>query len=140
MTLIYTNTPVMRIIDMHQPSPHALNGDFEWTDVPRDRTLRFLDRDQIDTFDRLGYLHIPAAFSDSELDEVEQAIDPIEAELERLVAEVAGGKSRLTDAGTITFHTPIVPRSDITPDFALNAKIRAICQDLMGAPARSEEH
>ncbi|WP_158258111.1 phytanoyl-CoA dioxygenase family protein [Sphingopyxis lindanitolerans] len=121
---------------MRQPSPHALNGDFKWTDVPQDRALRFLDRDQVNTFDRLGYLHIPAAFSDSELDEVEQAIDPIEAELERLVAEVAGGKSRLTDAGTITFTTHIVTRSDTAREFARNAKIHAICQDLMGAPAR----
>lgn len=121
---------------MRQPSPHALNGDFKWTDVPHDRALRFLDRDQVDTFDRLGYLHIPAAFSDSELDEVEQAIDPIEAELERLVAEVAGGKSRLTDAGTITFTTHIVTRSDTAREFARNAKIHAICQDLMGVPAR----
>src|SRR3546814_12575207 len=125
MTLIYTNTPVMRIIDMHQPSPHALNGDFEWTDVPRDRTLRFLDRDQIDTFDRLGYLHIPAAFSDSELDEVEQAIDPIEAELERLVAEVAGGKSRLTAAGPIPFTTHIVPPPDLARAFPPNPQPKA---------------
>src|SRR3546814_13420357 len=99
-------SPVMMIIDMHQPSPHALNGDFEWTDVPRDRTLRFLARDQIDTFDRLASLHITAAFSDRDLDELEKAIDTIEAVLDRTVAEVAGGKSRPPDASPTTSTTP----------------------------------
>lgn len=121
---------------MHHRSPHALNGEFKWTDVPRERALRALDRDQVDSFDRLGFLHIPAVFNDDELDELEQAIDPIEAELERLVAEIAGGKSRLTDAGTITFTTHIVTRSQIARKFACNPKIRDICQDLMGVPAR----
>lgn len=121
---------------MRQPVPHPLNGDFQWTDVPKDRSLRMLTREQVETFDKHGFIHLHQVFDSNELTEIEEAIDPIEAELERLVAEIAGGRSRLTDAGTITFTTHIVRQSETAKDFARNAKIRDICYDLMGEPAR----
>lgn len=121
---------------MRQPSPHPLSKNFQWADVPADRTLRVLRRDQVDSFDREGFIHIEGVFESDELDAIEAAIDPIEAELERLVAEQAGGRSRLTDAGTITFTTHIVKHSEPARAFARNRKIRDICLDLMGEPAR----
>lgn len=117
-------------------SIHPLNTNFQWKNVPGDRALSFLSRDQIDEFDRCGFLRLENVFSADELDEVEAAIDPIEAELERAVTEESGGKSRLTDAGTITFTTHIAERSPEARKFAMNSKIRDICLDIIGAPVR----
>ncbi len=121
---------------MRQPVPHPLNRTFEWSDVPEDRALRVLSRQEAREFDRNGFIVLQSAFGDDELDSLEAAIDPIESEMERRVAATEGGRSRLTDAGTITFTTHIVSRSDVARAFAGNAKIRDICLDLMGAPPR----
>jgi ectoine hydroxylase-related dioxygenase (phytanoyl-CoA dioxygenase family) len=121
---------------MPRPSLHPLNIGFQWSDVPADRPLARLTREQVERFDRLGFLLMEGIFSDSELDGLEAAIDPIEAEFERLVAEKAGGRARLTEVDTVTFTTHIVRRSDTARRFAKNSKIREICHDLLGGPAR----
>jgi ectoine hydroxylase-related dioxygenase (phytanoyl-CoA dioxygenase family) len=122
---------------MPEPSPHPLNVGFEWADVPADRPLIRLTRKEAEEFDRNGFLLVENAISHAELDQVEAAIDPIEAEVEQWVLDnTPNGRSRLTDVGTITFTTHIVRRSEIARRFARNPTIRDICQDLLGAPAR----
>lgn len=121
---------------MTEYSIHPLNIGFEWQNVPSDRVLRSLSRAQVDKFDRQGFLRLEGMFAQDDLDAVEAAIDPIEAELEQAVTEHSGGKSRLTDAGTITFTTHIAQRSEEARKFASHAKIRDICLDIVGAPVR----
>lgn len=118
------------------PKPHPLNGDFKWQDVPRARDLRFLTLDQVEAFDRDGFIRVERAFTDAELDAVEAAIDPIEAAYERFVAENQGGHFRLTDTGAITFTAHIVKESPVLRDFAAHPLIRDLCHDLMGAASR----
>jgi len=121
---------------MREPAPHPLNIGFEWSEVPEDRELRVLTRDQAHDFDRDGFIVLESVFNDGELDTLEAAIDPIENELERLVAATESGQSRLTHAGTITFTTHIVAKSRVAREFAGNVKIRDVCLDLMGASPR----
>ena len=122
--------------ELRAPTPHPLNHGFEWHNVPEGRSLEFLTREQVQEFDRQGFILVNNAFSQAELDEVEAAIDPIEADFERLVAEREGGRFRLTDAGAITFTAHIVRQSEILRNFAGHRIIAAICNDLIGAPAR----
>lgn len=122
---------------MPQPTPHPLNAGFAWQDVPASRALKRLDRDQVQAFDRDGFVVLKDVFPGSELDELEAAIDPIESELEQWVADnTPNGRSSLTDVGTITFTTHIVRRSETVRRFASNEKIRDICMDLLGVPTR----
>jgi phytanoyl-CoA hydroxylase len=122
---------------MPQPTPHPLNVGFAWQDVPASRALKRLDRDQVQAFDRDGFVVLKDVFPGSELDELEAAIDPIESELEQWVSDnTPNGRSSLTDVGTITFTTHIVRRSEAVRRFASNEQIRDICMDLLGAPTR----
>ena len=118
------------------PRPHPLNRDFHWQDVPGARPLRRLTRDEVETFDRDGFILIRDAFADEELAAVEAAIDPIEAEHEKFVKEQQGGNLRLTHTDAITFTTHIVKKSGVLRDFAAHPVIRDVCHDLMGGTVR----
>jgi len=119
-----------------QPRPHPLNRDFQWQDVPAQRTLGMLSREQVRAFDRDGFLRIETVFTPQEIDAVVRAIDPIEAAYETYVSEEQGGNFRLTSAGTITFTAHIVKQSRILRDFAAHPAIRAILHDLIGGSVR----
>jgi ectoine hydroxylase-related dioxygenase (phytanoyl-CoA dioxygenase family) len=118
------------------PRPHPLNRDFEWQDVPTGRFRRRLSSDQIEAFDRDGFIVVENAFTPRELAEVEAAIDPIEAAHEKFVSEEQGGSFRLTHSGAITFTAHIVTKSGVLRDFAAHRAIRDICHDLIGGTVR----
>ncbi|HEX7851921.1 MAG TPA: phytanoyl-CoA dioxygenase family protein [Sphingomonas sp.] len=105
---------------------------FEWRDVPADRPLRRLARDEVEAFDRDGFIVVRSAFTRAELAEVEAAIDPIEQAYERYVSEQQGGNFRLTSSGTITFTAHLVTRSTALRAFAAHPVIRDLCHDLAG--------
>jgi ectoine hydroxylase-related dioxygenase (phytanoyl-CoA dioxygenase family) len=103
---------------------------FDWQDVPVDRALRRLTRDDVEAFDRDGFVIVRGAFTRDELAEVEGAIDPIEQAYERYVSEQQGGNFRLTSSGTITFTAHLVTQSATLRDFAAHLVIRDLCHDL----------
>ncbi len=118
------------------PRPHPLNIEFEWEDVPATRPLKYLSAEQVRDFDRNGFIVIPGALSDAELAEVEDAIDPIEADYEQFVVAEQGGSFRLTQSGAITFPAHILRQSDVLRRFAAHPVIGDICQDLVGGTVR----
>lgn len=117
------------------PRPHPLNRDFRWRDVPASRSLRRLTRDEIEAFDRDGFIVIRGAFDPAELAAVEAAIDPIERAFEKFVRE-QGGSMRLTNADAITFTTHIVKLSPELRRFAAHPILRDLCHDLIGGTVR----
>lgn len=120
----------------HTPKPHPRSTGFTWVDVPADRPLRRLTREQAEAFDRDGFIRIEQAFTPAELTEVIAAIDPIEAAYESYVAEQQGGSYRLTDVGTITFTAHVVRQSPVLRAFAAHPAIADICRDLIGPDVR----
>ncbi|MCM8729358.1 phytanoyl-CoA dioxygenase family protein [Hephaestia sp. GCM10023244] len=123
-------------MDVPAPRPHQLNRDFTWQNVPGDRAPRRLSADQIAAFDRDGFLRIEQAFSREELARVEAAIDPIEEEHARYVAEQQGGNFRLTSTGAISFTAHLVGKAPVLRDFAAHQVIADLCHDLIGERVR----
>ena len=114
--------------------PHAHNQGFVW----RERgaaPLRRLTPEQTAAFDDVGFFVVRRAFTEQELDAVEAAIDPLEAEHERRL-RANEGNNAISSADAITFTGHIVKRSDVLRDFAAHPAIADICHDLIGDDVR----
>lgn len=123
------------VADPAGPELHPLNHGFVWRnrEVPRPRLLR---REQIDGFNRDGFLKLETAFGAGELDEVETVIDPIEAEYAELLRQQADQRIRISMLDTISFTTHIVKRSPVLQRFARHPVFTGLCYDLLGERVR----
>jgi len=113
---------------------HAQNRGFVWR-ARGAGPLRRLTPAQRSAFDDAGFFVAKDVFTAQELDAVEAAIDPLEAEHERRLRANEGNKA-ISSADAITFTGHIVKRSDALRDFAAHPAIADICYDLIGDDVR----
>jgi ectoine hydroxylase-related dioxygenase (phytanoyl-CoA dioxygenase family) len=112
---------------------HPLNRSFAWQ--PSSPEPRTITPDQALQFDEQGWFLLKKRFSDEELDEVEQAIAPLEAAREAEVRE-AGGQVRISRAGKITFTANMVRHSEVLERFSRHPVFTGLVQDLIGPDVR----
>jgi len=113
---------------------HPENRAFAWQEGRAD-TLRRVTPEQKRQFDETGFFVLRNAFSPAELDAVEAAIDPLEAEHERRL-RASEASNAISSADAITFTGHIVGKSGILRDFAGHPAIADVCHDLIGDDVR----
>src|SRR5579871_817657 len=114
---------------------HPLNRDFVWRDARRSG-LRGLEPEQVEQFDAEGFFVFRNAFTQRDIADVTQAIDPLEKATDDFVRDQKGGRHRLTTTGAITFTAHIVSKSPVLTKFAGHPAIKDICHDLIGDDVR----
>lgn len=116
------------------PNLHPLNRDFVWQ-KRRPATFRRLTEDAFAQFNSQGFALLKDVFSQSEIESVIAAIDPLEAKGETWLRE-QGGRVSIATADVITFTTHLVRKSQVLRDFARHPAIKDICHDLIGPDVR----
>ncbi len=112
---------------------HPRNQHFEWQ--RRTGPCTFLNDDTAASYDRDGYFLLEDAFTPAEVDEVIQAIDPIEARVEKALRD-QGGEYRIARADSITFSIHLVKLSETLKAFSRHPVFQGICRDIIGPGAR----
>jgi len=119
------------------PAParlHDLNTAFEWQD--HRGAFRAVSDEQARQYDELGFFVLEHALGPEELAAVTAAIDPYEAEQEKALRAVEGGRLFIARAGEITFTTHLVVRSPLLRAFTMSALFAGLCADLVGPDVR----
>jgi ectoine hydroxylase-related dioxygenase (phytanoyl-CoA dioxygenase family) len=108
---------------------HPWNDAFSWQ--PTHRPLRFLDEAQATHFDDNGFVVLKGALDVSVIDEVRQATDAFEEKREAQLA-ADGGRSGISQKGSITFAEHLAAQSDVLRRLARHPVLAAVCADLVG--------
>jgi len=115
------------------PRPHPLNRAFSWS-APR-LPFQILSEDQAQSYDQHGYFLLEGAFTDEEIDDVEQAIAPFEKKSEDALRAYGKGIS-IARADQITFTVHLVKSSNVLKQFSRHPVFQRLCHDLLGTRAR----
>lgn len=115
------------------PVRHPLSRDFVWRDAPS--SPAFLSAEEVDAYNRDGFVVLRDVFTAAELAEVAAAIDPLEEINEQQLRD-RGGQHMLSTADTITFTAHIVKRSETLRRFAAHPTYKRVCRDLIGEDVR----
>lgn len=94
-----------------------------------------LSAQQIEAWNRDGYLLLKQVLPISLVQEVESLIDPLEAESEEKLRQ-QGGKSVISTADALTFSPHLVTRSESLRRFAAHDLFAELCLNLLGPDAR----
>ncbi|HZU74398.1 MAG TPA: phytanoyl-CoA dioxygenase family protein [Acidimicrobiales bacterium] len=113
---------------------HPWNRDFQWTDH-RARS-GVLTQDQVDQFDRDGYVVVPRLLEPAELERTVAEVDAFEAESEDRLRALPDQRQAISEAGAITFTTHLVARSSWLRQVSAHPRILGICADLIGPDVR----
>lgn len=119
---------------MTEPALHPWNTDFRWPDATR--APKTLTPDQVEAFDRDGYLRIDDAFEPDELNEVDALLRPFVENVNRFLRGIEGQRLSVAAAdrlGVAPHAVGLVPR---LRDFAASEPFRAVCADLIGPDVR----
>ncbi len=114
---------------------HARNQGFEWRDHDLDGERRLLSREQIEQFDRDGFVVLEDAFDAGTVARLIAEIDPFEAELEALLRD-AGGKLFIARADEITFTVHLVTKSSWLRELTSTSPLVDLAYDLVGPDTR----
>ena len=115
------------------PAPHELNTGFEWHPVPRAGGM--LSGEEVDQFDREGYLLVEGAITVEEIERVRDELDAYEAKMTRWLDQ-QGGTLGISDAKDITFSPHAVTRSEIVKEFSRHPVFARLALDLVGPDVR----
>jgi phytanoyl-CoA hydroxylase len=116
------------------PTPHELNTSFRWSDHVG--PFRAITSEQARQYDERGYFVLDGALTAAEVDELTQAIDPLEARQEEALRAMEGGRFFIARADEITFTTHLVLRSAVLRRFTSSALFADLCADLIGPDVR----
>ena len=119
---------------MSSPPLHPLNRAFQWTS--RRGPYRRLRPEQARGYDNDGFFLLEDAFDPETLHELQDAIDPIEAQVEKFLASREDGKLFIARSGEITFTTHMVTRSKRCRSFCSGPVFRDLAHDLIGPDVR----
>jgi phytanoyl-CoA hydroxylase len=108
---------------------HPWNDEFTWQSAPR--SSRLLSDEQADHFDQSGYVVLKGVLDVGVVEQVRLATDELEQQRERELA-TAGGRSGISQKGSITFTAHLATRSDTLRRFAGHPVFAAVCADLVG--------
>ena len=113
---------------------HPWNRGFTWTD--RTGPFRRLTGEQVEHFDRDGFVVLPDVFGDDELDPLIEAIDRNEAATDDFLRTLDDGRISIAESGAITFTIHLVEREPIAAAFARHPVFADLCHDLVGPDVR----
>jgi ectoine hydroxylase-related dioxygenase (phytanoyl-CoA dioxygenase family) len=113
---------------------HSWNGNFAWAE--HDAGSGALTQDQVDHFDREGFVVIEELIDPETLRRAMEVVDELERESEEFLRSQPGGRVLISEAGAITFTTHLVTRSAELRELSAHPRIVDICSDLIGADVR----
>ena len=113
---------------------HPWNRDFTWTD--RTGPFRRLTGEQVEQFDRDGFVVLPDVFGDDELDPLIEAIDRNESATDDFLRTRDDGRISIAETGAITFTIHLVEREPVAAAFARHPVFADLCHDLVGSDVR----
>jgi phytanoyl-CoA hydroxylase len=113
---------------------HPWNTSFVWAD--RTGPFRTLTAEQVHTFDACGYIVVNDILSPDLLTEVLGETDRLEADVDRALQRVEGGRVSIAETGAITFSTHLVARSEILRTLSRHPTLVGMCADLIGPDVR----
>ena len=119
---------------MSPPSLHPLNRAFHW--APPRGPYRRLRPEQARGYNSDGFFLLEDAFDPETIQELETAIDPVEAKVEEFLATREDGKLFIARSGEITFTTHMVTRSERCREFCEGPVFRDLVHDLVGPDVR----
>ncbi len=116
------------------PEIHPDNKGFTWS-VPNG-PYQYLSNEQVEQFDKKGYLSLEDAFDLDLMNEVVNLIDPFEAKVTQTLKGLEGDKFFISRAEEITFTTHLVTQSEELKKFSKNEVFCGLCLDLVGDDVR----
>src|SRR5262245_36438594 len=109
---------------------HPWNREFHWRD--RRGAGRRLGAEQIERFDRDGFLVVPDLIEPALLAEVVAETDRWEERVDRALQRLEGGRHTIAESGAITFSTHLVARSPLLAQLSRHPALLDLCADLIG--------
>lgn len=109
---------------------HPWNHEFSW--ISGQPPYRLLSGEQVEQFDRDGFVVIPDVFDATTIASVTAEIDRFEAEVEEHLSQRHDQRIAIAEAGAITFTTHLVTRSSTLRSFARHPFFVGACADLVG--------
>jgi ectoine hydroxylase-related dioxygenase (phytanoyl-CoA dioxygenase family) len=113
---------------------HPWNTSFEWRRPGT--TPRRLTSDQVDAFDRDGWLVVEQLLDPSTVAELVAELDAIEAETAKFLRSQPDSRFVISESDAITFTPHLVPRSDAARRLSRSQPITDLCHDLLGPDVR----
>lgn len=113
---------------------HPLNSSFAWS--PLRGPWRRISAEQARRYDDDGCFVLEDAIDRATLDALLAEIDPIEAEAERALRALPGGRYFIARAGEITFAPHLVTRSPRLHAFCASPLFQDLTHDLIGPDVR----
>ncbi len=113
---------------------HPWNTEFEWAD--RVGPFSRLSFEQVRQFDEQGFVVLEDMFTDEEINPVVEAIDELEAEMDRFLQTKENGRFTIAESGAITFTLFPVTKKDSARKFSAHKVFADVCRDLIGPNVR----
>ena len=110
---------------------HPWNQGFSWEVSPPPHHGA-LGADQVEQFDRDGFVVVPGVFDAATVAGIVAEIDGFEARVEAFLATSDNQRLAIAEAGAITFTTHLVTRSPRLKAFARHPFFAGVCADLVG--------
>lgn len=114
--------------------PHTWNDGFRWQDHAG--PFRRLTDEQVQRFDRDGFVVVEDLLTGDELARTRDEIDGFEAATDERLRALEGEREVISEAGAITFTTHLVTRSAWLRDLVANETFTDLCADLVGPDVR----
>lgn len=112
---------------------HPLNTSFTWPE--QEGANNFLNSSQLESWNKHGYFLLENALDVELLKQVEEEIDPLEADYEAELVK-QGGQFGISKADALTFTTHVVTRSKLLKLFSMGEVFIQLCLNLIGPEAR----
>ena len=116
------------------PEIHPDNKGFSWS-VPKG-PYQYLSEEQVEQYDRKGYLVLEDAFDIELMSKISILIDPFEKKVTKILKGFDGGKVFISRADEITFTTHLVTQSEELRQFSKHKVFSNLCLDLIGDNVR----
>ena len=113
---------------------HPLNSDFTW--IQPEPPYRLITQAQADAYREQGGFLLEKAFTQAEVANLVEALDPIEAEANAYLARMTDDQPSIARADEIVFRPHAVLQTPVAAQFATHPVFAALCQDLIGPRAR----
>ena len=113
---------------------HPLNSDFTW--IQPEPPYRLITQAQADAYREQGGFLLEKAFTQAEVANLVEALDPIEAEANAYLARMTDDQPSIARADEIVFRPHAVLQTPVAAQFATHPVFAALCGDLIGPSAR----
>ncbi len=113
---------------------HELNRNFTW----RKSTPPFevISDEQNDLYNEFGGFVLQAAFSEKEIAELTEVLDPLESSSNELLRQMQNKRLNIARADEIVFRPHVVLADSRIREFVSHPKLAGLCRDLVGSKPR----